>query len=48
MWDQIWHWLDATRRCATGMDSWDWLWFVAVVLLIGAWSLRTMPIGMSQ
>ena len=36
------------RNYIAGLDSWDWVWVVAVGVLIGGWSLRTMPLGSTR
>ncbi len=48
MWNHLWSWLHAFQSYVARMDSWDWIWVVAIGVLIGSWSLRTMPIGSSQ
>jgi hypothetical protein len=48
MWDFIRNAIRAAQNYVIGMESWDWGWLCAVAVLIGWWSLRSMPAAGSR
>lgn len=43
MWEYIRYALRAAQNYVVGMETWDWVCFCAVAVLIGCWSIRSMP-----
>ena len=43
MWSFIFHWLRVAQAYVVGMEAIDWVWMCSVAVLIGWWSMRSLP-----
>ncbi len=43
MWSFIFHWLRVAQAYVVGMGAIDWAWMCSVAVLIGWWSMRSLP-----